>query len=59
MSSGAKHSISYGIRTPLRKDASWFAMTVALLYFAATIYYLYVRIAFTLDMKDKWWVATG
>jgi hypothetical protein len=50
----AKHTVSWGSRKPLRKDASWFAVTIALLYAAATIYYLYVRIAFTLDMKDKW-----
>jgi hypothetical protein len=50
----AKHIVSWGSRKPLRKDASWFAVMAALLYAAATIYYLYVRIAFTLDMKDKW-----
>jgi hypothetical protein len=50
----AKHTVSWGSRKPLRKDASWFAVTIALLYAAVTIYYLYVRIAFTLDMKDKW-----
>jgi hypothetical protein len=50
----AKHTVSWGSRKPLRKDASWFAVTIALLFAAATIYYLYVRIAFTLDMKDKW-----
>lgn len=31
-----------------------FALSILLLYVAAVIYYLYVRIAFTLDMKDKW-----
>jgi hypothetical protein len=31
-----------------------FALSTLLLYIAAVIYYLYVRIAFTLDMKDKW-----
>uniref|UniRef100_A0A383V9F4 Glycosyltransferase 2-like domain-containing protein n=1 Tax=Tetradesmus obliquus TaxID=3088 RepID=A0A383V9F4_TETOB len=50
-----KHAVSWGSRKPLRKDASWFAVMAALLYAAATIYYLYVRIAFTLDMKDKWY----
>lgn len=33
-----------------------FALSILLLYIAAVIYYLYVRIAFTLDMKDKWCV---
>jgi hypothetical protein len=33
-----------------------FALSILLLYVAAVIYYLYVRIAFTLDMKDRWWV---
>jgi hypothetical protein len=33
-----------------------FALSVLLMYIAAVIYYLYVRIAFTLDMKDKWCV---
>lgn len=31
-----------------------FAVSVFLLYVAAVIYYLYVRIALTLDMKDRW-----
>eukprot|EP00879_Flechtneria_rotunda_P033702 GHRR01037389.1.p1 GENE.GHRR01037389.1~~GHRR01037389.1.p1 ORF type:complete len:177 (-),score=34.26 GHRR01037389.1:258-788(-) len=51
---GGKHRISYGTRTPTRKVASWFAIMVLLGYLSAMVYYLYVRIAFTLDMKDKW-----
>jgi hypothetical protein len=35
---------------PLRR----FALSVLLLYVAAVVYYLYVRIAFTLDMRDRW-----
>eukprot|EP00775_Hariotina_reticulata_P006654 gene6654-6879_t len=50
-----KHYIAYGNRWPLRKDASWFAMMVALFYLAVVIYYLYVRVRYTLDMKDKWY----
>jgi hypothetical protein len=49
-----KQQVTYGARRPLRKDASWFAMTVCLAYLAACTYYLYIRIAFTLDMKDRW-----
>eukprot|EP00879_Flechtneria_rotunda_P011197 GHRR01011695.1.p1 GENE.GHRR01011695.1~~GHRR01011695.1.p1 ORF type:complete len:695 (+),score=198.24 GHRR01011695.1:342-2426(+) len=52
---GGKHRISYGTRTPTRKVASWFAIMVLLGYLSAMVYYLYVRIAFTLDMKDKWY----
>jgi hypothetical protein len=29
-------------------------MMVALFYLAVVIYYVYVRVHFTLDMKDKW-----
>lgn len=53
--SGGKQKVLWGDRKPLRKDASWFALSVLLLYIAAVIYYLYVRIAFTLNMKDKWY----
>ena len=49
-----KQQVTYGARQPLRKDASWFAMMVCLAYLAACIYYLYIRVAFTLDMKDRW-----
>lgn len=50
----SKHMLNYGTRKPLRKDASWFALMAALGYLAAVTYYLYIRIAFTLDMKDRW-----
>lgn len=53
--SGQKQQITYGVRKPLRHDASWFAVCVFLGYLAALGYYLYVRIAFTLDMKDRWY----
>jgi hypothetical protein len=54
-----KRTVQYGNRQPLRKDASWFACCIFLGYLAAVAYYMYVRIAFTLDFKDKWWVGVG
>jgi hypothetical protein len=54
-----KRTVQYGNRQPLRKDASWFACCVFLGYLAAVAYYMYVRIAFTLDFKDKWCVGSS
>ncbi|KAI8463876.1 MAG: nucleotide-diphospho-sugar transferase [Monoraphidium minutum] len=50
-----KQAVTWGVRRPTRPDASWFAILVALYYLGAVVYYMYVRIAFTLDFKDKWY----
>jgi hypothetical protein len=54
-SATVKQPIVWGKRTPLRKDASWFALSVLLWYVASVAYYLYVRIAFTLDLQRGRW----